>query len=59
MENSTYISKKQAFRFPSTEKFDSEIIITIEYHIGYNISYGVPILCFNAWKQGTNVILDE
>jgi hypothetical protein len=27
-------------------------IVVFEYHIAYNINYGVPVLCFVAWKQG-------
>lgn len=31
---------------------DEKVIVAFEYHVAYNINYGVPVLCFLAWKQG-------
>jgi ubiquitin-like-conjugating enzyme ATG10 len=35
-------------------------IVVFEYHIAYNINYGVPVLCFVAWKQdGSSLQMEE
>lgn len=36
-------------------KLKSHKTLTIyEYHVAYNISYGVPVLCLNIWNSGNN-----
>ncbi|XP_074026377.1 autophagy-related 10 isoform X2 [Leptinotarsa decemlineata] len=47
-DNSSYISKKESSILKDGDKM---MLVTIEYHVAYHISYGVPVLCFNVWKQ--------
>lgn len=51
-ENGTYISKKEVVSLSSKENGEIKLVVTFEYHIAYNINYGVPILCFIVWRQG-------
>ncbi|XP_030751232.1 ubiquitin-like-conjugating enzyme ATG10 [Sitophilus oryzae] len=38
----------------------SKTLVTFEYHVAYSLSYGVPVLCFNIWRQdGTMLTIEE
>ncbi|XP_031344988.1 ubiquitin-like-conjugating enzyme ATG10 [Photinus pyralis] len=38
---------------------DNDVLITYEYHVVYNASYGCPVLCFNAWKTDGSLLTIE
>lgn len=39
--------------------FENEIV-TVDYHIVYNLSFATPMLCFDAWKtSGSLLTLEE
>lgn len=58
LDNGKYIAKKSTTSMENNTGIKT--IVTFEYHIAYNISYGVPVLCFNVWKQdGSLFSLEE
>ncbi|XP_056636714.1 ubiquitin-like-conjugating enzyme ATG10 [Diorhabda sublineata] len=59
-ENNKFIVKKQVVVLTHPEEPDKKLITNFEYHIAFSISYGVPVLCFNIWKQsGSMLSLEE
>nr|XP_022917894.1 ubiquitin-like-conjugating enzyme ATG10 [Onthophagus taurus] len=49
----SYLTKKKVIEVES-------LVITIEYHIAYSISYSTPILCLNCWRQdGTLLSMED
>ncbi|XP_076250026.1 autophagy-related 10 [Rhynchophorus ferrugineus] len=53
-----FLMKKQPLYLDGPD--GTKVLVTFEYHIVYNISYGVPVLCFNIWKQdGCMLTLEE
>ncbi|CAH1957910.1 unnamed protein product [Acanthoscelides obtectus] len=60
LENGKYIIKKEQKVLSQDQEDDINHVLTFEYHIAFNISYGVPVLCFNVWKQdGTMLTVEE
>ncbi|CAH1154177.1 unnamed protein product [Phaedon cochleariae] len=57
-ENGKYIVKKQTTLLKAPEDA-SEVPVTFEYHVAYNISYGVPVLCFNIWQPDGSLLTLE
>lgn len=47
-----YVAKESRY------EIDNELI-TLEHHVTYNLSYGSPMLCFNAWKSNGNLLTLE
>nr|CAI5829327.1 unnamed protein product [Callosobruchus analis] len=59
-ENGKYIIKKEQKVLQSEQEDTTDVVFTFEYHVAFNISYGVPVLCFNVWKQdGTILTIEE
>lgn len=60
IENNKFLTKKQVVLLRNPADPDLQIIATFEYHLVYNISYAVPVLCFNIWRQdGSRITLEE
>nr|CAH7750386.1 unnamed protein product [Callosobruchus chinensis] len=60
LENGKYIIKKEQKVLQLQEEEATTAVLTFEYHVAFNISYGVPVLCFNVWKQdGTILTIEE
>ncbi|EFA10325.2 ubiquitin-like-conjugating enzyme ATG10 isoform X2 [Tribolium castaneum] len=54
-----YITKKASQELEKSSE-GAKLIALFEYHIAYNINYGVPVLCFLAWKQdGSSLQIEE
>ncbi|XP_050302024.1 ubiquitin-like-conjugating enzyme ATG10 [Anthonomus grandis grandis] len=48
----SYLAKKSTTLLGDT-------VVTFEYHIAFNLSYGVPVLCFNVWRQDGSMLSME
>lgn len=55
-EFNTYLTKKQ---FLTRNPLEDNLIITIEYHVVFSVSYAVPLLCMNAWRNNGTILLME
>ncbi|KAG5896468.1 hypothetical protein JTB14_002609 [Gonioctena quinquepunctata] len=60
VENGQFLTKTNSRVLNDSSDDDAKILATIEYHVAYHISYGVPVLCFNIWKQdGTFLTVED
>ncbi|KAJ3643751.1 hypothetical protein Zmor_026441 [Zophobas morio] len=58
LDNAHYLSKKTSQVLE--KESGAKMIVVFEYHVAYNINYGVPVLCFVAWKQdGSSLQMEE
>ncbi|XP_023311773.1 ubiquitin-like-conjugating enzyme ATG10 [Anoplophora glabripennis] len=58
-ENGKFITKRYTTPLKALDKEDIKFLVTFEYHIAYNLSYGVPVLCFKVWKQDGSLLSME
>ncbi|CAH1375622.1 unnamed protein product [Tenebrio molitor] len=59
-DNGHFITKKVSQILEKSSGEGTKSIVVFEYHIAYNINYGVPVLCFVAWKQdGSSLQMEE
>ncbi|VEN37058.1 unnamed protein product [Callosobruchus maculatus] len=59
LENGKYIVKKEQKVLPLEQEGSTNFLLIFEYHVAFNISYGVPVLCFNVWKQDGSILTIE
>ncbi|KAJ8932776.1 hypothetical protein NQ314_014480 [Rhamnusium bicolor] len=51
VENGKYIVKRCTTQLTKPDDKDIKVLVTFEYHIAYQLSYGVPVICFKVWKH--------
>ncbi|CAG9856228.1 unnamed protein product [Phyllotreta striolata] len=60
VNDNKFLTKKQSVLLENPEDINERLIATFEYHVVYNISYAVPVLCFDVWNQnGSRISLED